>query len=162
MSELKGTVATSGAIQGNLQGLYAKDGYSAYEVALLNGFEGTETEWLASLKGADGYTPIKGVDYFDGAKGDKGDKGEQGIQGEKGIQGIQGVQGVQGIQGEKGEKGEKGDKGASGVYVGSGDMPDGYNVQIDPNGDALTLDDYYTKTEIDTLVGDIESLLGGI
>ena len=27
-----------------------------------------------------------------------------------------------------------GPKGVSGVYVGSGDMPDGYNVQIDPNG----------------------------
>lgn len=31
--------------------------------------------------GANGYTPIKGVDYFDGVKGDKGDQGEQGIQG---------------------------------------------------------------------------------
>ena len=31
-------------------------------------------------------------------------------------------------------KGEKGDRGFSGVYVGSGDMPEGYNVQIDPNG----------------------------
>ena len=27
-------------------------------------------------------------------------------------------------------------KGESGVYVGSGEMPEGYNVQIDPNGDA--------------------------
>jgi hypothetical protein len=26
----------------------------------------------------DGYTPIKGVDYFDGEKGDKGDKGDTG------------------------------------------------------------------------------------
>lgn len=48
-------------------------GYSAYEIAVQNGFVGTESEWLESLKGADGYTPIKGVDYFDGAKGDKGD-----------------------------------------------------------------------------------------
>lgn len=29
-----------------------------------------------------------------------------------------------------------------GVYVGTGDMPDGYNVQIDPNGDAWEPDDY--------------------
>lgn len=29
-------------------------GYSAYQIALLNGFEGTEEEWLASLKGASG------------------------------------------------------------------------------------------------------------
>ena len=29
----------------------------------------------------------------------------------------------------------------SGVYVGSGDMPDGYNVQIDPNGSATDIVD---------------------
>ena len=34
----------------------------------------------------------------------------------------------------KGPKGDKGDNGVSGVYVGSGDMPEGYNVQIDPGG----------------------------
>lgn len=32
-----------------------------------------------------------------------------------------------------------GKDGKSGVYVGSGDMPEGYNVQIDPNGDAITI-----------------------
>lgn len=52
-----------------------KDGLSAYEIALQHGFEGTEEEWLASLKGADGivgkdgYTPQKGIDYFDGKDG---------------------------------------------------------------------------------------------
>lgn len=35
-------------------------GLTAYQLALRNGFVGTETEWLASLKGADG---SKGVDY---------------------------------------------------------------------------------------------------
>lgn len=30
----------------------------------------------------------------------------------------------------------KGDPGVSGVYVGPGDMPEGYDVQIDPDGDA--------------------------
>lgn len=35
----------------------------------------------------------------------------------------------------RGDRGEKGDRGFSGVYVGSGDMPDGYNVQIDPKGE---------------------------
>ena len=29
-------------------------GYSAYEIAVQNGFEGSESEWLQSLKGADG------------------------------------------------------------------------------------------------------------
>lgn len=36
-----------GAIQG-------KDGLSAYEVAVNEGFTGTEAEWLASLKGETG------------------------------------------------------------------------------------------------------------
>lgn len=65
-------------------------GYSAYELAVQEGFEGTEEEWLASLKG------------------------EQGIQGEKGEKGDIGEQGIQGIQGEKGDKGDKGDKGEIG------------------------------------------------
>lgn len=56
-------------------------GYSAYEVAVINGFKGTEQEWLESLKGE---------------KGDKGDKGEQGIQGVQGERGIQGPPGPQG------------------------------------------------------------------
>lgn len=45
------------------------DGASAYEVALTNGFVGTEAEWLASLVGP---------------KGDPGDKGDQGEQGPPG------------------------------------------------------------------------------
>lgn len=32
--------------------------------------------------------------------------------------------------------GPEGKQGKSGVYVGSGDMPEGYNVQIDPDGEA--------------------------
>ena len=33
-------------------------------------------------------------------------------------------------------QGPKGEDGKSGVYVGSGDMPEGYNIQIDPSGEA--------------------------
>ena len=43
------------------------DGKSAYEIAVDNGFEGTEAQWLESLSGvngADGHTPVKGIDYF--------------------------------------------------------------------------------------------------
>lgn len=36
-----------------LKGADGKDGLSAYEVALKNGFEGSEEEWLNSLKGYD-------------------------------------------------------------------------------------------------------------
>lgn len=57
------------------------DGLSAYEVWLENGNEGTEEEFLASLKGEKG------------EKGDKGDTGEQGPQGPQGEQGPQGPAG---------------------------------------------------------------------
>lgn len=42
-------------------------GYSAYELAVRNGYEGTESEWLASLQGADGVTTaVNGVEQQDG------------------------------------------------------------------------------------------------
>ena len=63
-----------------------------------------------------------------GAKGDKGDKGEQGIQGEQGI---------------------------SGVYVGTGDMPSGYNVQIDPNGTTVDINTSFEK--VNTSVNNLKS-----
>jgi len=48
------------------------NGLSAYQVAQTNGFSGTETEWLASLKGAKGDA---------GEKGEKGEKGDTGTNG---------------------------------------------------------------------------------
>ena len=39
------------------------EGKSAYEIWLSQGNSGSETDFLASLKGADGYSPVKGVDY---------------------------------------------------------------------------------------------------
>ncbi len=51
----------------------------AYMIAVRNGFEGTEAEWLESLKGEPGYTPKKGIDYFDGEKGDPGVVDENGL-----------------------------------------------------------------------------------
>lgn len=62
-------------------------GLSAYQVAVRHGFEGTEAEWLISLKG------------------EKGETGPKGEQGEQGIQGIQGPQGEPGPQGPKGDTG---------------------------------------------------------
>lgn len=56
-------------------GIDGKDGIngkSAYELACDIGFKGTEAEWIKSLDGKDGHTPVKGVDYFDGAKGEDG------------------------------------------------------------------------------------------
>ena len=84
------------------------DGQSAYEVAVANGFVGTEAQWLASLvgpkgdKGDTGDTGPQGIQGIQGPKGDTGDQGPQGIQGEQGLQGIQGIQGETGPQGPAG------------------------------------------------------------
>lgn len=67
-------------------------GKSAYEVALMNGFKGTEAEWVEWLR--------NGVDGKDGNPG---------------------------------------------VYVGTGEMPEGYSVQIDPSGDAGLFEEDFEK-----------------
>lgn len=60
------------------------DGKSAYQIALDNGFIGSESLWLESLKG---------------------ETGPQGEQGPEGPQGKTGARGATGPQGEKGEPG---------------------------------------------------------
>lgn len=47
-------------------GTDGKDGLSAYEVAVRNGFTGTEDEWLASLRGEEGISGIVGFELRDG------------------------------------------------------------------------------------------------
>lgn len=59
----------------DLSGAQGIQGLSAYQVAVQHGFEGTEAEWLISLKGDKGDT---------GPKGDKGDTGEKGEKGDPG------------------------------------------------------------------------------
>lgn len=50
-------------------------GLSAYEIAVKNGFEGTEEAWLLSLKGQDGKThSVNGVEQLDGNIQLTGDK----------------------------------------------------------------------------------------
>ena len=41
-----------------------RDGFSAYQIALANGFTGTEEEWLDSLHGKDGKDGANGADGF--------------------------------------------------------------------------------------------------
>ena len=49
---------------------YVQDGLSAYEIAVRNGYQGTEAEWLASLKGDKGED---GKDGKDGLSGEDAD-----------------------------------------------------------------------------------------
>ena len=76
------------------------NGKSAYELAVENGYKGTEAEWLAALVGE---------------KGDPGDKGETGATGksayelavEKGYKGTE-EEWLEALIGEKGDKGDTG------------------------------------------------------
>lgn len=81
------------------------DGQSAYALAVQLGYTGSESAWIASLKGA---------------KGDKGDTGAQGPEGATGATGPQGPQGptgATGARGATGATGPQGPAGASAVYT---------------------------------------------
>lgn len=59
---------------GQVHTLRGEDGKSAYDIAVENGFEGTEAEWLASLHGKDGatFTPSVSEDGVISWTNDKG------------------------------------------------------------------------------------------
>ena len=59
-------------------------GKSAYEIAVENGFVGTEQEWLASLHGADGQNGAQGIQGPQGPQGPAGPQGPQGPSGKSG------------------------------------------------------------------------------
>ena len=109
-------------------------GKSAYEIAKENGFNGTETEWLASLKGEPGAAGASGKDGENGKTPYVGDNGNwyigaddtgkpsRGAKGDKGEKGAQGPQGLQGPPGEAGADGKTTYVGDNGNwFVGSDD-----------------------------------------
>jgi len=84
------------------QGEQGPQGLSAYEIALENGFRGTEDEWLESLKGDRG------------ARGPKGERGEKGEPGETKIIYAGSISG--GGSGEPGPPGPEGPEGPPGSF----------------------------------------------
>jgi hypothetical protein len=66
----------------------AAEGFSAYEIAVDNGFEGDEEEWLESLVGPQGPAGPQGEPGLDGADGAEGPMGPAGPQGEPGLDGA--------------------------------------------------------------------------
>ena len=85
------------------------DGKSAYEVAVANGFSGTESEWLLSLKGADGKDGANGIDGKDRENGKSAYEiavanGFSGTESEwlKSLKGADGKDGVDGKDGKDG------------------------------------------------------------
>ena len=136
-------------------GANGEKGSSAYQIAVEQGYQGSESDWLSSLKGdkgEKGNTGAKGNPGQDSAEGKsayaiavehgyensedewllslKGEKGDTGERGEKGNTGDRGLQGV------PGEKGEKGDAGVAGK-----DGTDGFSpiANVVKNGSVITI-----------------------
>lgn len=98
------------------------DGYTPVKgVDYFDGVDGKD--------GKDGHTPVKGVDYFDGEKGDKGDPftyedftPEQlaSLKGDKGDKGADGKDGANGKDGKDGQNGADGKDGISATHQWNG------------------------------------------
>ena len=69
LSEIKKIVSEGG---NGINGKDGENGLSAYELAVQNGFTGTLTGWLESLKGADGINGANGADGKNGVDGKDG------------------------------------------------------------------------------------------
>lgn len=116
-----------------------------------------------NIKGEPG---ANGIDGSKGEKGDVGPQGPQGIpgqQGPKGEQGVMGPQGPVGPQGEQGPKGEKGDQGIQGIqgepgadYVLTEADKKEIAGMVEVSGEVGNLSNYYTKSEVDAAIENIE------
>lgn len=62
-NSISGAINPAGDISGALSNPLAR-GASAYEIAVVNGYVGTEEQWFESLQGR---TPQRGVDYWTAA-----------------------------------------------------------------------------------------------
>lgn len=80
-------------------GVNGKDGLSAYEIAVNNGFVGTVSEWLESLKGSDGLPGKDGINGTDGVDGKDGADRRNGVDGRDGRDGADGQNGTDGENG---------------------------------------------------------------
>lgn len=134
------------------EGQAGENGKSAYQIAVDNGFVGTVSEWLSSLKGE------KGLRGNDGAQGEQGVRGAPGPKGEKGDIGPVGAQGPQGIPGAKGDKGDPGVPGPIGPKGERGEQgiqgPKGDNGQDGKSA--------YELAVIDGFNGDVSSWLASL
>ena len=58
---IKGSAESRNVLRGSVDKLHTIHGKSAYEIAVIHGFEGTEEEWINSVvKGEPGETPYIG------------------------------------------------------------------------------------------------------
>ena len=134
---------TSATLHNGANGEKGTDGKSAYQIAVEQGYQGSESDWLSSLKGdkgEKGNTGAKGNPGQDGADGKSAyaiavehgyeDSEEKWLLSLKGEKGDPGDRGLQGVPGEKGEKGDAGVAGKDGFSPIANVVKDGSVITI--------------------------------
>ena len=103
--------------------VFAAAQQNLYELARQDGFQGSLSDFIASLKGE---------------RGQDGQRGEQGLQGLPGQDGERGERGEQGQRGEPGAKGEPGERGQDGAAatVSIGTVTSGDTASVTNSGTA--------------------------
>ena len=178
---------TSATLHNGANGEKGTDGKSAYQIAVEQGYQGSESDWLSSLKGDKG---DKGEKGNTGAKGNPGQDGTDGksayaiavehgyedsekkwLLSLKGEKGDPGDRGLQGVPGEKGEKGDAGVAGKDGFSPIANVVKDGSVITItitDKNGTttvtltegaAVDLTPYAEVTYVDEKVQELSDSL---
>jgi len=99
-------------------------------------------------RGKDGYTPVKGVDYFDGLNGKDGRDGKDGYTPIKGIDYFDGANGKDGVNGKDGKDGYTPIKGVD--YFDGTNGKDGLNGK---DGKSFVFDDF-TPEQLASLKGE--------
>ena len=136
---------TSTTLHNGANGEKGTDGKSAYQIAVEQGYQGSESDWLSSLKGD------KGEKGNTGAKGNPGQDGADGksayaIAVEHGYEDSE-EKWLLSLKGEKGDTGERGEKGDAGV-----DGKDGFspiaNVVKDGSITTITITDKNGTTTV--------------
>ena len=84
------SLAVAKPIINKIQGEQGQAGASAYQIAVDNGFDGTEEEWIASLKGNTGKQGPQGLQGLTGSDGKAGADGKTGATGATGAAGRDG------------------------------------------------------------------------
>lgn len=151
LSAIDNRLTSLGTGSGSGGGMMGPAGESAYQVAVRNGYSGTEQEWISSLTGPQGNQGVAGPQGPQGATGATGPQGPKGDTGSVGATGPQGPQGEVGATGPQGPQGDTGPVGATGPQGPRGDI--GATGPQGPKGDQglsayeVALSNGYTGTE---------------
>lgn len=148
------------AVADGLKGDTGADGLSAYQIAVINGYQGSQTEWLASIVGDKGdkgdkgnpgkdfkivktfpsIATMNGTGFSDGdftmIASDVNDPDDGKLYVWNGtdftyVADLSGSQGIKGDKGDKGDNGDKGDKGDQGLSAYQVAVNAGFSGSVD-------------------------------